>query len=33
MLQQVREQRDDDAEAHDVHEHRQEDQPKDAALG
>ena len=33
MVQKMREQRDDDAEAHDVHEHRQEDKSEDAALG
>ena len=33
VLQQMREKRDDDAEAHDIHEHRQEDEPEGATLG
>jgi hypothetical protein len=32
MLEQVREERDDDAEPDDIHEHRQENQPEDTAL-
>jgi hypothetical protein len=33
VVEQMREQRDDDAEAHDIHEHSQEDEPKGATLG
>jgi hypothetical protein len=33
MVQEMGEQRNDDAEAHDIHEHRQEDKSEDAALG